>query len=289
MQIKRFAPAVLGLSLTLALGAAQAEDAPATPKPAAAQPAAQPLPDPVATVNGQPIPKSIFLAYQQQRARQLAATGAGPNAEDGNTQLIDELVMQELLVQKADAEKLAQDPEIAAQLDLLRRNLLATFAVRKYLKTAQPSEADIKAEYDKAVAMMKVKEYKARHILVDDEAKAKSLIEQLNKGAKFEDLAKANSKDGSKDQGGDLGWFTPDMMVEPFAQAVVGLDKGKFTEKPVKTQFGWHVIQLEDSRDKTPPSLDELRPQIAQMLQGKLVNDYLEKLKSEAKIEVEVK
>ncbi len=287
----RHAPALLALALALAVAgnatAQQPAPAPVAPPAApAATPAPKPLPDPVAVVNGEPIAKSTFLTYQQQRARQMAAQGMPLDPDGSRAQIVDELVMQELLVQQAVKDKTAEDPEVAAQLDLLRRNMLATAVVRKYLKTAQPSEADIKAEYDKAVANMKTKEYKARHILVDIEDKAKQMVAELKKGAKFEDLAKANSSDGSKDQGGDLGWFTPDMMVEPFSQAVVGLDKGKYTETPVKTQFGWHVIQLEDVRDQTPPPLDELRPQLTQMLQGKLVNDYLEKLKAGAKVEV---
>ena len=121
----------------------------------------------------------------------------------------------------------------------------------------------------------------------ENAAKAKEIIAELKKDAsKFADLAKTKSSDSSAAQGGDLGWFTPSMMVPPFAEAVAKMEKGKYTEQPVQTPFGWHVILLEDIRDATPPSLDELKPQIAQMLQSKMVNDYLEKLKSGAKIEV---
>ncbi|MDQ2695310.1 MAG: peptidyl-prolyl cis-trans isomerase [Pseudomonadota bacterium] len=130
------------------------------------------------------------------------------------------------------------------------------------------------------------KEYKARHILVESEDKAKSLIEDLNKGADFSELAKTNSTDSSAAGGGDLGWFTTDMMVQPFGATVAQLEKGKYTEAPVQTQFGWHVIVLDDVRDVTPPPLEELRPQISQMLQGRMINDYLAKLREKAQVEI---
>jgi len=148
------------------------------------------------------------------------------------------------------------------------------------------SEEAIQKEYETAIAAMKGKEYKASHILVDSEDKAKEVIAELKKGGNFAELAKEKSSDSSAANGGDLGWFTPSMMVPPFAQAVAKMEKGKFSEEPVQTPFGWHVILLEDSRAATPPSLTELKPQIQQMLQSKMVNDYLEKLRSGAKIEV---
>ncbi len=290
MQKNRLTLAVLGLSSALLATAplhAQEKPAasPAAPAPAEVKPTAPaPIPDPVAVVNGVAISRATYQAYAGQRARQMM--GADPASPEVRKELTGELVMQELLVQQADKAKLGDSAEVKAQLDMLKRNVLATAAVREFLKTHEPSEAMIKAEYDKAVAEMKTKEYKARHILVDAEDKAKKLIEELNKGAKFDELAKANSKDPSKDQGGDLGWFGPDMMVEPFAAAVAKLEKGKYTAAPVQTPFGWHVILLEDTRDATPPAIDELKPQITQMLQGKAINEYLESLKKDAKVEV---
>jgi peptidyl-prolyl cis-trans isomerase C len=190
-------------------------------------------------------------------------------------------------VQEANKQKLADDPEIQQQLAMIQRSLLASTVVRRMMSTNAPSEDAVKKEYETAVAAMKGKEYKAAHILVDAEDKAREIIAELKKdGSKFAELAKAKSSDSSAANGGDLGWFTPSMMVPPFAQAVAKMEKGKFSEEPVQTPFGWHVILLEDTRDATPPSLDELKPQIQQMLQSKIVNDYLEKLKSGAKIEV---
>jgi len=250
--------------------------------PAAAKaPATFTIPDPVAVVNGAPITKAVFDQY----AKQLRGKAKVDSAEASKS-LVDQLVMEELLVQEAAKQKLADDPQIKQQLEMAQRNLLASTVVRRMLSTNAPSEEAIKKEYDTAVAAMKGKEYKASHILVDSEDKAKEVIAELKKGGNFAELAKAKSSDSSASGGGDLGWFTPSMMVPPFAEAVAKMEKGKYNEQPVKTDFGWHVIMLEDVRDATPPSMDELRPQIAQMLQSQMVNDYLEKLKSGAKIEV---
>ena len=250
-------------------------------KPVAAQPVAFTVPDPVAVVNGKPIPKAMFDQYAQQLRGRTKV-----DSPESSKALVDQLIMETLLLQEAAKQKLADDPQIKLQLEMMQDNLLAGSVVRKMLSENAPSEEAIKKEYDTAVAAMKGKEYKASHILVDSEAKAKEIIEELNNGAKFSELAKTKSSDSSAANGGDLGWFAPSMMVPPFAQATAKLEKGKYTEQPVQTQFGWHVILLEDTRDATPPSLEELKPQIAQMLQSKVVNDYLEKLKSGAKIEV---
>lgn len=281
---------LLALSSTLLLsgGVWAAEDKkPEAASPAAAQPAAAPapapftVPDPVAVVNGKVISKAAFDQYVQQLRGRTKVDSA-----EASKSLVDQLVLEELLVQEADKQKLADDAQIKQQLAMVQRSLLASSVIRRMLSESAPSEEAIKKEYETAIAAMKGKEYKASHILVDSEDKAKEIIAELKKGGNFAELAKAKSSDSSKDNGGDLGWFTPSMMVPPFAQAVTKMEKGKYTEQPVQTSFGWHVILLEDSRDATPPSIEELRPQIQQMLQSRMVNDYLEKLKSGAKIEV---
>ena len=284
---------LLALSSTLLLSsmALAAENKKAEPAPApataaevqapAAQPAPFTIPDPVAVVNGTPITKAEFDQYAQQLRGKAKVDSA-----EASKSLVDQLVMEELLVQEAGKQKLAEDPQIKQQLEMVQRNLLASTVVRRMLSANAPSEEAIKKEYDTAVAAMKGKEYKASHILVDSEDKAKEVIAELKKGGNFAELAKTKSSDSSAANGGDLGWFTPSMMVPPFAEAVAKMEKGKTSEQPVQTPFGWHVILLEDIRDATPPSMDELKPQITQMLQSKMVNDYLEKLKSGAKIEV---
>lgn len=267
--------------LALAAEEKKAEPAPAAAAKAAAAPAAFTIPDPVAVVNGKSITKAEFDQYAQQlRGR------AKVDSAEASKSLVDQLVMEELLVQEAGKQKLADDPQVKQQLAMVERNLLASTVVRRMLSANAPSEDAIKKEYDTAVAAMKGKEYKASHILVDSEDKAKEIIAELKKDGKFAELAKAKSSDSSAANGGDLGWFTPSMMVPPFAEAVAKMEKGKFSEQPVQTPFGWHVILLEDIRDATPPSLDELKPQITQMLQSKMVSDYLEKLKSGAQIEI---
>jgi len=288
---------LLALSSALLLsGAALAEDkkpeqpaAKAAPADVKAQLAAPPaaakveftIPDPVAVVNGTPVPKATFDQYAQQLRGRTRV-----DSPEASKALIDQLVVEELLVQEAEKQKLADDPQVKQQLDMIKRNLLASSVVRKMASVNGPSEEAIKKEYETAVAAMKGKEYKASHILVDSEDKAKEIIAELTKGGNFAELAKTKSSDSSAAKGGDLGWFTPSMMVPPFAQAVAKMEKGKYSEQPVQTPFGWHVILLEDVRDATPPSLEELRPQIAQMLQSRVVNDYLEKLRAGAKIEV---
>jgi peptidyl-prolyl cis-trans isomerase C len=265
----------------------EAASAPAAPAAAPATPVAAPkpeftVPDPVAVVNGTPIPKLTFDQYAQRMGGRVKT-----DTPEASKALVEQLVMEELLVQEANKQKLVDSPEIKQQLAMVERSLLASTVVRRMLSGSAPSEDAIKKEYETAVAAMKGKEYKAAHILVDAEDKAKEIIAELKKdSSKFAELAKAKSSDGSAANGGDLGWFTPSMMVPPFAQAVAKMEKGKFSEEPVQTPFGWHVILLEDLRDATPPSLDELKPQIQQMLQSKMLNDYLEKLKSGAKIEV---
>ncbi|HOB61656.1 MAG TPA: peptidylprolyl isomerase [Candidatus Competibacteraceae bacterium] len=282
----------LSSALLLSAPAMSAEDkkaeAPATAtasvKPAAPAAAPKPsftIPDPVAVVNGKSISKADFDQYAQQLRGK-----AKVDTPEASQSLIDQLVMEELLVQEAEKEKLADDPQVKQQLQMLQRSVLASTVVRRMLSENTPSDDAIKKEYETAVAAMKGKEYKASHILVDSEDKAKEIIVELKKGGSFAELAKTKSSDSSAANGGDLGWFTPSMMVPPFAQAVAKMEKGKYSETPVQTPFGWHVILLEDVRDATPPSLDELKPQIAQMLQSRTVNDYLGKLKSGAKIEV---
>jgi len=290
MSKKPLLAALLGLTFVGMSGVilAAEEKAPSQPPAAApAQPPAaekKPLPDPVAIVNGVPISLAVYNVYAQQRQARMGDSDT-PAARKA---LIDNLVLQELLMQQAQQQHLNDDPQVVAQIELMKRSVLANAVLRKVLSDKAPSEEQIKKEYETTVIAMGKKEYKARHILVDSEDKARNLIEQIKKekSANFSDLAKANSSDSSAAEGGDLGWFALDAMVPPFSQAVTKLEKGKFTEQPVKTDFGWHIIILDDIRDTTPPPLEEVRPQIMQALQGKIINEYLEKLRKDAKVEV---
>jgi peptidyl-prolyl cis-trans isomerase C len=156
--------------------------------------------------------------------------------------------------------------------------------VQEHLKKFPVKEEDIKAEYDKFKATASDKEYSAHHILVDKEEDAKAIIAQLKKGAKFEDLAKQSKDTGSAANGGDLGWSSPNSYVKPFADALIALKKGQFTETPVKSQYGYHVIRLDDERPAKIPTLDEVRPQITQSLQQKELEAYRTELMAKAKI-----
>jgi peptidyl-prolyl cis-trans isomerase C len=273
-----FSLLVLPFSLFLS-GSVLAEEAQQL-QPVAAPPQFT-VPDPVAVVNGTPIPKATFDLYAQQLSGQ-----APVDSPEASQALIDQLILEELLVQEAHQQNLTEDPEIQQQLTMIQRSLLASTVMRRMLNADAPSADAIQKEYETAVAAMRDKEYKASHILVDSEDKAKEIIAELQKGGQFAELAKTHSSDGSAANGGELGWFTPNMMVPPFAQAVTQMEKGKYSEQPVQTPFGWHVILLEDTRDTTPPALEELKPQITQMLQSRKVNDYLEQLRSGAEVEV---
>lgn len=164
--------------------------------------------------------------------------------------------------------------------------MLATTLFQNYAKSKTPTDADLKAEYDRQIASMPKVEYHAAHILVKDEAAAKEALAQLAKGAKFEDVAKKMSVDpGSKDMGGDLSWFTPDKMVPEFSAAVATLKKGEVSKEPVKSQFGFHIIKLIDTRELTPPAFDQVKDRLGPMIQQHQVRDYIDSLKKSAKIE----
>lgn len=236
-----------------------------------------------ATVNG--------TAISESRVDMLAKQGATQGQPDNlemRKKIIDQLSMQILLSQESIKKGIDKKPEILDQIDLTRQSILANAFVQDYLKNSPVSDDMVKAEYEKVKAQMTGSEYKARHILVDKEADAKDIIAKLKKNPKaFESLAKEKSKDsGSKASGGDLGWFDPRAMVPEFGAALTKLTKGKFTEEPVKTQFGYHVILLEDSRPKMFPPLDQVKPQLQQQIRQQNLQKLFDDLKAKAKIEI---
>lgn len=236
-----------------------------------------------ATVNG--------TAISESRVDMLAKQGAAqgqPDNPEMRKKIIDQLSMQFLLSQESIKKGIDKNPEVLDQIDLTRQSILANAFVQDYLKNSPVSDDMVKAEYEKVKAKMTGSEYKARHILVDKEADAKDIIAKLKKNPKaFESLAKDKSKDsGSKASGGDLGWFNPHAMVPEFGAALTKLTKGKFTEEPVKTQFGYHVILLEDSRPKMIPPLDQVKPQLQQQIQQQILQKLFDDLKAKAKIEI---
>lgn len=246
------------------------------PKNAAATTAA-------ATVNGIVISESRVDLLLKQGAAQ-----GQPDNPEMRKKIIDQLSLQLLISQEAIKKGMDKQSEVLDQIDLTRQSILANTFVQDYLKSNPVNDDMVKAEYEKVKVQMDGSEYKARHILVEGESEAKDIIAQLKKNPKtFDALAKAKSKDaGSKSNGGDLGWFDPRAMVPEFGAAVSKLAKGKFTEEPVKSQFGYHVIMLDDSRSKMIPPLDQIKPQLQQQLQQESLKKLLDELKAKAKIEV---
>lgn len=246
----------------------------------------------VAIVNGKPVPKSRLEALETQIKAQAARTGQ-PVPPEVQKQLKDEVITREVFMQEAQRRGLEGSADFRAKMELARQSVLISELFADYQKANPVTDADAKAEYDRLVASQKpeagAKEYKARHILVEKEDEAKALIAQIKKGAKFEDLAKKSSKDpGSGAQGGDLGWSDPSSYVPEFSTAMKKLNKGQMTDAPVKTQFGYHIIRVDDTRDAKAPELpkfEDVKPQIVQQLQQQKLAKFQEDLRAKAKIE----
>jgi peptidyl-prolyl cis-trans isomerase C len=201
-------------------------------------------------------------------------------------QIKQELIAREVFMQEARKRGLDASEDYKTQLELARQTILIRQLFADFQKKNPVTDADIKAEYDKFAKENGGKEYRARHILVETEADAKALIADIKKGGNFEELAKKASKDpGSGANGGDLDWAAAGSYVPEFSGAMVKLDKGQMTDTPVKTQFGFHIIRVDDVRDAQLPKLEEVRPQIAQQLQQQKLSAYQEGLRSKAKIQ----
>jgi peptidyl-prolyl cis-trans isomerase C len=235
----------------------------------------------VAIVNGKPVPKNRVEMLQQQLAK--AGRPVSPEMEG---QLKDEVIAREIFMQEAQKRGLDASDDYKAQMELARQTILIRELFADYQKKNPVTDAEVKAEYDKFAAANGGKEFKARHILVEKEEDAKKIIADLKKGAKFEELAKKQSKDpGSGANGGDLDWATPSSYVPEFAEAMTKLKKGETTQAPVKSQFGWHVIRVDDVREAQLPKLEEVKPQIAQQLQQQKLAQFQESLRKNAKVE----
>jgi peptidyl-prolyl cis-trans isomerase C len=199
---------------------------------------------------------------------------------------LNTLIDRELLYQEALAKGIDKKPEVVQELNDQRRSMLANVAITEMLQAQPATEQELHKVYQERILDKKLTEYKARHILVKTEGEAKDIIAQLDKGGDFSALAKSKSIDtGSGAKGGELGWFSPSQMVPEFSKATAALQKGKYTEAPVKSQFGWHVIQLEDSRPVKPPTFDELKPRLEGVVQSERVSAYVATLRAKAKIE----
>lgn len=235
----------------------------------------------IAIVNGKAIPKERMDALAQEAAQM--GRPVGPEAQG---QMREELILREMLAQEAVARGLDATEDYRIQAEMNRQRLLIRQLVLDHMAKNPVTDAEIQAEYDRFVAANQGKEYKARHILVEKEAQAKDVVSQLKKGAKFEALAKKLSKDpGSGANGGELDWSNPGGFVKEFSDAMVALAKGKYTETPVKSQFGFHIIRLDDVRQPALPKLEEVKPQIAQQLRQQRLAKLQDDLRAKARIE----
>ena len=235
--------------------------------------------DAVAVVNGTYISKASLTALENE-ITQRSQGRAFPKEK-----ILEELIQREILLQEAINKQLDKTPEFAERFDTIRKSLLAQATVQDYMKSNPLTDAELEVEYNKKTGESGT-EYKARHILVKTEEEAKKIIGELDKGADFIKLAKSKSTGPSGSKGGDLGWFASGQMVAPFSEATIALENGKYTTEAVQTQFGWHIILREDSRTQTPPAFDTVKEQIRPTLQRKKMQDYLDNLRQQAKVEI---
>ncbi|WP_371766959.1 peptidylprolyl isomerase [Massilia sp. GER05] len=235
----------------------------------------------VATVNGKPIP----AAKVDQVVKQVVAQGKATDSPQLREAIKKDLIGREVLIQEADKQGVGTRPDVKNAIDNARQSIIINAMLADYIKKNPVKDADIKAEYDKYKAQMGDKEYHARHILVGTEDEAKQIIAKLKGGAKFEDLAKQSKDPGSAANGGDLDWASPASFVPEFSKAMTSLSKGQITETPVKTQYGYHVIKLEDVRAAKIPPLEEVKQQVAESLQQRKLAAFREELMKKAKIQ----
>src|SRR6516225_5708083 len=236
----------------------------------------------VAIVNGTPITRSFYDFYIK------GITGGKSAADltaDQRALALDNLIRARVVADQAVKDGINKSGDTAYMLELARLNVLQQAVEERYLKGREPTEQELRAEYETQLAAMPKTEYHARHILVATEAFAQKIIERLDKGEKFEALAKSESMDSSKSNGGDLGWFTPNRMVPEFSGALIALKPGEYTKKPVQTQYGWHVIQLLETREVQPPPFDQVRQRLEQVVQAKKFKQYSDELMRGAKVE----
>ena len=251
------------LAASLAMGIAQAQTA--APKAAATASTSKTL-----------YPAAMFDTMVKQRIQQ-----GQPDTPEMRNAVREELNTRELLAREAKKQGLEKNADVKNQMDLASQRVLVSAFVADWVKKNPIPEEDLRKEYDVIKAQIGDKEYKVRHILVEKDDEAKDIIVQLQKGAKFDELAKARSKDpGSKDRGGDLDWNAPGGFVKPFADAMASQPKGKFSSTPVQTQFGYHVILVEDVREAKIPPFEEVKPQLMQRLQGQELDAYFRELRA---------
>jgi len=236
----------------------------------------------VAIVNGTPIERGFYDFYAKGFAGKSSMSEVTPEQRQ---QALDNLIHAQVVAQEARKEGIDKDPATASVLRLEELKVLQDALSEKYLQDKKPTEQEMRAEYETQVGLLGKQEYHVHQIQVATEAFARKLIGELEKGANFEDLAKRESMDPSKTTGGDIGWLTPDHIKKPFGDAVLSLKKGEYTHKPVQTEFGWHIVRVDDIRDVTPPTYDQVRQRLEQVVQAKKFKAYTDGLIKNAQIE----
>ncbi len=234
----------------------------------------------VARIDGIPIQATLFNYYARARTQKDVELLADEEY-DG---LLQELVEFRLLTRAAETQGLSDQEELAAQLEIYRLQTLSRIMLSNYIEENPTSEAELQLAYQQNLSQLSGPQFKARHILVDEEDEAREIIEELQQGADFQELARTRSTGPSGPNSGDLGWFTPDSMVAPFADAASSMEVGTFTVEPVETRFGWHVILLEDSVDQQPPGLDAVRDEMTRLVEQEKIREYVYSLQQSAEI-----
>ncbi len=277
----RICAALLALATPVAAQQSPLPTKEATKKDAAkAKPAAKGG-GPIATVNGVAVPRARSdILIQQQASRGM------PDNDQTRAMVRDELINREVIAQEAQRTGFTKDPEVQAQVDMARQEALVGAYIRDWVRKHPVTDAEVQKEYERVKAQAGDKEYKARHILVETEDQAKSLIAELKKGAKFDELATKNSKDpGTAQRGGDLDWNVPGQYDRQFSDAMMKLEKGRYTEIPVRTRFGFHIIQLDDVRAVKFPALNEVRQRLSQQIAQNRIEELVKSLRAKAKVE----
>src|SRR5690349_2257444 len=249
----------------------------------ATAPAAAPKAAPKAAAAATPAAgdKQLYTKGQYDVLLKERLAQGGQDTPEVRNAVKEELNTRELLAREAKKQGLEKSPDVKTQMDLASQTVLVRAYVSDWVKKNPVPEADLKKEYDTIKSQIGDKEYKVRHILVEKEDDAKAIIAELQKGAKFDELAKARSKDpGSKDKGGDLDWNAPANFVKPFGDAMKSTPKGKFTPQPVQTQFGWHVIEVDDVRDAKVPTFEEVKPQLQERMKQEWVQKHIAELRT---------
>ena len=254
------------------------KEAPPKKEAAKAKPAAKG--GALATVNGVAVPQARADALMQQQQGRL------PDNEQTRAMVREELINREVLAQEAQRSGIAKSPEIQAQMDMARQEVLVNAYIRDWVRKNPISDGDVAKEYERVKSQAGDREYKARHILVESEDEAKGLIAELKKGGKFEDLASKRSKDsGTAQHGGELDWSVPANFDIGFSEAMVRLEKGKYTEAPVRSRYGWHVIRLDDVREVKFPALNDVRQRLAQQVTQQRIEQMVKQLRAKAKVQ----